>query len=143
MKNLIVLLTVLLSFNTQALELIISGFSHHLEKPVEAGVLPYEYNEVNPGAGIEHNNFEFIIVENSHSNTSVVAAYNLRKHVNQHLDVSLKLGGATGYENIPVRPVIIPTVTVWFKQVGIETGYIVDTSGDLYGTFTFNARVRF
>lgn len=88
-----------------------------------------EFNDQNLGIGyVTEGGTAFGAYRNSEGSSSVYLAY--RRAVNPHFSVSL--GGALGYRNAPVMPVVMPTLSlplggpVWLS-VGASPMYSAET----------------
>jgi len=91
MKTLLTVILLTLSLNTLAdKKYIIGGFSKHMGYPVPL-------NEVHPGVGVETNNIELAVYQNSLDRESFAVAYVDRPWYIKGVKVGYRLGVASGY----------------------------------------------
>jgi hypothetical protein len=85
----------------QERSIVIHGFSYH-------SINNSSYNNVNPGIAYKHSNNVIVgVLKNSYSDPTVYLGY-----VYQHNDFfSITLGGAVGYEEAPVMPLVAATAS--------------------------------
>jgi hypothetical protein len=68
------------------------------------------YENFNPGIYVEYKNIVGGVFRNSNGKTSVHAGYLFRKVAGSPMDVTV--GGVTGYDWMPVVPLIVPSISV-------------------------------
>lgn len=88
-----------------------------------------DYNENNKAFGLEYNNVAISTMKNSYNKRSYLGYYTYKFYDTEWLDVGIRLGASTGYEDTPVGMAIVPIVSpvVSFKYV--ELGLLPMTDG--------------
>lgn len=106
-----------------------------------------EYNEHNPGLLLECQGWGFGAYANSEGDLSVAAYRRLPVYSASSWDAGFAVGGATGYDQMPVVPMGMGYVTAYpHEHVGITLGAMpggeakedtVDPIGVLFGAVTY------
>lgn len=115
-------------------EITLGGWSNHMSETKD-------YNEVHDTLGIRYKWFELMTFENSFYKRSVLVAVHSQYKPTDWLSLGLRMGAASGYS----EPwVVHPTMTVYYKAVGFEFGYLPTISKYTPdGVFTFSGKLRF
>ena len=102
------------------------------------------YNESHNTIAIKYKNWEVGTLINSHHKRSVMVNWVPRWDINEYVSYGVRLGGATGYPNTIVSPVVQPHVVAYYRMVGLELGWLPDlNSRHPYGVATLSGKVRF
>lgn len=97
------------AFACQEQAAILGGLSYHLNRDKE-------YNERNEAFGFQSNCYRVFVFDNSYHQTAIAFVKSFRYKENLYLD----LGGAAGYEQRPVTPVLFARWSKYFGRVSLD-----------------------
>lgn len=79
----------------------------------------YEFNELNPGVGIQKGNWGLVSFKNSYSNTSIYGYYSASNKT-EWGEYGITVGAATGYD----RGIVTPIATGYVEYKGVNISAI-------------------
>ena len=143
--------------NAGDLELTLGGWSAHFGQPdpyvvnrldsdgiAENAKVARSYNETHSTFAVKYKNFELGTMENSHRLRSYMLSYIYRHEFCDMFSAGIRIGGATGYPDTPVSPIVHPHIVTYYKAVGVELGWLPDINNNhKFGIFTLSGKVRF
>lgn len=130
-----------------ALYLVVNGLSKHINPD-------QEYNEKNPGYGIEYQwkdgNKNHILIGGKYLNSldensnylGYGRKYRLLGNDDLHLDGGFVAGGATGYPDYQIAPVLMPMLTAEGKRMGVNFFALPPVDGVTPATIMANFRYK-
>lgn len=85
-----------------------------------------EFNEVHNLIGFEYNDWGYINFKNSYGNQTHAIAYSPEYYENNYLELSISYGLVYGYEQIKIFPMIMPKLTLKYKDfpVKLDLNYV-------------------
>lgn len=85
-----------------------------------------EFNEVHSLVGFEYNDWGYINFKNSYGKQSHAIAYSPEYYENNYLELSINYGIVYGYEQIEIFPIIMPKLTLKYKDfpVKLDLNYV-------------------
>lgn len=114
-------------------EVTLGGWSNHMSEDKN-------YNETHNTVGVRYKYFEVMTLENSFYRRSWLIAGHPQYKPTDWLSLGLRLGLVSGYNDIIEPWVVQPTMTAYYKHVGVEFGYLPDGNKHI---FTVSGKIRF
>lgn len=136
MKTLILIASLFISSNAMADTYInVNVAAYHFNRDATA---KYNFNEVNPGVGIEfsnrNNGYMFGVYNNSIYGQSAYALATYTPIHVSNVDIGVVGGGVTGYKYAYIVPAVGVLMTMKYKRVGVNIMLVPEVqSMDVYG----------
>lgn len=111
-----------------------------------------DYNENNYGLGVQYKDFGLLWFKNSYDNNSVAAFWSPRTQIVSGIDVGVRLGAASGYDEVgvsmsPLFGSVIPFVNPYVSVGNSEWGWlnvgVLPPVGSDGAVITFDYEYRF